>query len=216
MATIAIIDDKEDQSTTVKTNFELVLDELGSDIKVITSFPLMEPESYFEFITNNEVSALVLDEKLNDDMFNGQGPVDYKGNEVVSLIRSKIKEIPIFTITTFDHDQELLEKFSEYDQVINRGEFYDNPEKFVPIVVRSIQRFLNQNIDELSEFNELTKNAASGNIDEEGNKRLEALQIKLHLPLMDFNDRDSWLKEYDKQIENLEALKKEIEEKFMK
>lgn len=52
---IAVIDDNADQRTTVITNLELGLQDLGSDLEIIGIEPFHEPNDYFNFIQSNDV-----------------------------------------------------------------------------------------------------------------------------------------------------------------
>src|SRR5206468_1469978 len=101
---------------------------------------------------------------------------------------SVLKELPIFTITAVATDPDLLEKFSQYDYIIQRSDFYDHSEKYVPIIVRSAQRYLDQNSTELTEFDHLTRQIASGDYKPEDVDRLSALQVKMELPFTGFDD----------------------------
>jgi len=214
MATIAIIDDNKDQSETVQTNIEIGLDEIGSDLKVITSLPFKNPNDYFAFLEKYEVSVLILDEMLNDQAIDESGPVDYKGSELVSLLRSKLPDFPIFALTVIPSESDLKEKYSLYEDIISRKEFYDDSNKYVPKFWRAAKNYLKENIDEFSEFNDLTKIVAAGNSDPELLKKLQALQIKLELPLTDFDDRNSWLNVYEKHVQDLNDLNELINSKI--
>jgi hypothetical protein len=182
---------------------------------VITQFPFEKIEQYFAFITENEVCALILDERLNDQSGPTSGPVNYKGNELVSELRVRLKDFPIFMVTTYTPDDDLLAKFNQFEYIITRGEMSeDGGQKYVPIFIRSAQRYLDSNNAELSEFNDLTKRIAAGEKEPKLLDRLKALQVKLELPTVGFNDRNAWLDEYETHIQQLEALKKELWEKL--
>ncbi len=216
MSKIAIIDDNIDHSDTVKTNIDLALAEIPSSLEVITSLPFRNPEDYFNFIQQNDVCVIILDEKLNDLAIDENGPVGYKGSDLVTVLRQKLKELPIFALTTYDSAEELADKFGDYEDIISRKEFYDNSEKFVPKFWRAAKNYLKENIDEFSQFNELTKEISGGNKDPELIKKLKALQVKLELPYSGFEDRNTWLNEYEKQITSLEELNNLIKSKIKK
>lgn len=214
MARIAIIDDDTDKSTTVQNNIEIGLTEIGSDLEVITSTPFRDPNDYFSFIEQNEVCVLILDEMLNDQAINEDGPVSYKGSELVVALRRKLPDFPIFALTVIPSDGDLNDKYNQYEEIISRKEFYDNANKFVPKFWRAAKNYLKENIDELSQFNELTKEISGGNNDPELIKKLQAIQIKLELPFSGFDDRNAWLTEYESQINALEKLNEIIKAKL--
>lgn len=206
MATIAIIDDNKEQSATIQNNIELAIEEFNSDLKVITALPFKEPKDYFTFIDKNEVCVLILDEKLNDQPVDESGPINYKGSELVGYLRETLKDFPIFSITNFDSADELKEKYSEFEEIIKRSDFIEQTDKYFPKIWRAAKNFLKENTDEFSQFNELTQAISGGNKDPELIKKLQALQIKLELPYSGFDDRNTWLNEYEEQIKSLEEL----------
>jgi hypothetical protein len=214
MTKIAIIDDNIDQSGTVKANVELSLEEINSNLEVITSLPFADPNEYFNFIEQNEICVLILDEMLNDQAIDDKGPVEYKGSQLISVLRSKLPNFPIFALTVIPTDDDLKDKYSLYEEIISRKDFYDDPNKYVPKFWRAAQNYLNENTDELSEFNQLAERISGGDNNPELIKRLNALQVKLELPFSGFDDRNSWLSEYERQINLLEELNNQIKEKL--
>jgi hypothetical protein len=214
MASIAIIDDNMEHSGTVQTNIELGLEELGSNLKVITSLPFKNPNDYFAYLNENEVSVLILDEKLNDLSIDEHGPVGYKGSELVTLLRAKLPDFPIFALTVIPTEGDLIDKYSEYEDIISREEFYKDANKYVPKFWRAAKNYLNANVEEFSEYNELTQLIAGGNNDPEMLKKLQALQLKLELPFSGFDDRNLWLAQYESQITSLNELNELIKSKL--
>lgn len=217
MAVIAIIDDNLDQSGTLKKLLEHFLQKFGSDLTVITQFPFQKIEDYFDFIERNEICVLILDERLNDQSSEDSGPVDYKGNELVVELRKRLKDFPIFMVTTYAPDDDLLAKFNQFEYILTRQEITEDEgggNRFVPIIIRSAQRFLDSNNKELGEFNELTKRVASGENNPDLLDRLKALQTKLELPSTGFDDRKVWLDQYEGHIKELEVLKAELWKKL--
>jgi len=217
MPNIAIIDDNREQRETLKKALQVYLKQQGSTLEVIDMFPLKEYKDYFPWIEKSDISVLIFDERLHDQSDNGKGPVGYRGNQLVTEIRKQFKDIPIFTVTSHTEDPELQAKFGEFDHIIGRQDFIDDGLKYVSIIIRSSQRYLDENQNELREFGELTKFAASGHATPDNLSRLKALQVKLNIPLSaDLVDREGWLKEYESHILELESLKKLIETKLKK
>ncbi len=219
MPQIAIIDDNADQSSTLKKTLDHYLKIFKSNFTTITQFPFQQVESYFDFIESNDICVLILDERLNDQSNGESGPVSYKGNELVTELRKRLKDFPIFMVTTYAPDDDLNSKFSEFEYILTRKEITedeDGGKMYTPIIVRSGQRYLDSNTKELSEFNELTKAVAAGDDDLQKLERLKALQVKLELPTTGFNDRKAWLDQYQVHIADLESLKEELLQKLDK
>jgi CheY-like chemotaxis protein len=212
MAKIAIIDDNKEQRETLKIEMRLYLKKRGSALDVIDIFPFASYEEYNPWIIDQEICVLILDERMHNDSEGELGPVGYRGNELVLKIREHFKDIPIFTVTAHIDDEELQARFSEFEYIISRENF---DEKYVDIIIRAGQRYLDQNEKELTEFEILTRKIAAGDVDAGDEEKLKALQIKLQMPLMSgLQDRENWLEEYEKQIVSLEQIKHSLQEKL--
>lgn len=215
MAKIAIIDDNKDQRGTYAIRLKQFLKELNSDIQVIDIFPFEKPSDYYGFIDVEKIAAIIVDEKLHNDSQPDKPPVGYNGSDLVMYIRERYKYIPFFTLTNFPEDQVLQEKVNEYDYIFSKKDFTI---KQVEIIQRACQRYLAENLKELSMYNDLTRKIASGDkVDKDDLEKLKALQEKLQIPVStDLTDREEWLKEYEKQIASLEEIKSKLEKKLKK
>lgn len=215
MAKIAIVDDNQDQRGTYAIRLRQFLKELNSDIQVIDIFPFEKPSDYYGFIDAEKIAAIIVDEKLHNDSQPDKPPVGYNGSDLVMYIRERYKYIPFFTLTNFPEDQVLQEKVNEYDYIFSKKDFTI---KQVEIIQRACQRYLAENLKELSMYNDLTRKIASGDkVDKEDIEKLKALQEKLQIPVStDLTDREEWLKEYEKQIASLEEIKSKLEKKLKK
>lgn len=215
MAKIAIIDDNKDQRGTYAIRLKQFLKELNSDIQVIDIFPFEKPSDYYGFIDAEKIAAIIVDEKLHNDSQPDKPPVGYNGSDLVMYIRERYKYIPFFTLTNFPEDQVLQEKVNEYDYIFSKKDFTI---KQVEIIQRACQRYLAENLKELSMYNDLTRKIASGDkVDKDDIEKLKALQEKLQIPVStDLTDREEWLKEYEKQIASLEEIKSKLEKKLNK
>lgn len=214
MNRILIIDDNEEYSDTIKTNLEIFLSNINSKLEVITCLPLKEPSLYFNYFQEKEIAVLIIDEKLNEKAVDDDGPVGYKGSDLVSFIREKRKELPIFCISSYTDVEELKNKFSEYEEIFNRKDFLLDTDKYAPKIWRAAKNFFKENFVELNEFNILTREVSNGDTSPEKIERLNALQSMLEIPFNGFDDRTKWLNLYENQISKLEDLKNKIEEKL--
>ncbi len=183
-------------------------------MSVITQSPFREINQYISFVQNRDVCLFILDERLNDQSNDDDGPVDYKGNDLVSFLRTRLKNFPIFAVTNFSEDEELLEKMNQFEYIVNRNLFIKEGDNYVPIIIRAAQKYLDLNVAELSEFDKLTKKIAGGDSDPKLMDKLRALQVYLELPYVGFDERQKWLSEYEKQIQELEILKNILKEKL--
>ena len=212
MEKIVIVDDNSDQRGTNKIRLKLFLKELNSPLEVIDIFPFEEYSDYYKFIIDEDIIALVIDEKLYNDSQPDKAPVGYNGSDLVTFIRERFKYIPIFTLTNFPEDQILQEKVNEYDYIFSKNDF---TLKQVSIIQRSCHRYLEENQRELSLYSCLSQKLAMGKGEDNDYEILNALQTKLHMPLNDdIKIREEWLAEYENQIKALEELKYKLENKF--
>jgi len=213
MNNIGIIDDNKDQRETLKLVLSAHLEGADSSLGVIDIFPFDTKtfEEYFSWIEQNNIVFLIFDEMMHNESEGKTGPVGYRGNQLVEIIRKRFKDIPIYVITAHKGDSDLQSKFSEFEDIIGRQEFIDDGVKWVSRFIRAAQRYLAENTDELEEFQTLAKQAATGKITEEDLIKLKAIQTKLQLPHeTSMGERKDWLDEYEARIKEIEKLKNKI------
>lgn len=209
MESILVVDDNKDQRETNTIRLKLFLKELNSTLEVIDIFPFATYNDYIDFIDSQNIIALVIDEKLFMDSQPDKAPVDYNGSDLVSFIRARFKYIPVFTLTNYSGDPNLQEKVNEYDYIFLKSDF---TVKQVQIIQRACHRFSEENKNELSLYDDLTKKIASGKATPEDIVTWKAIQVKLNLPFSyDLTGKEIWLKNYEEQIEALINLKAKLE-----
>ena len=216
---IGIIDDNFDQRETLRLSLGVYLENNESSFEIVDIFPFVTEtfQEYFQWIKDENIVCLIFDERMHNETEEGRGPVGYRGNELVSIIRQRFKDIPIYVITSNKSDEELIAKFSEFEDIILRQEFIDEGDKYVNRIIRASQRYLEENKIELQEFQKLSEKVASGEYSQDEYDNLLALQTKLHLPLdTNLNDRQEWLDQYETTILELEKLKTELQSKLDK
>ncbi len=211
MQNFLIVDDNKEQSETVQSHIQYELEKLHAiDFGVICIFPFEKVEEYFDFMNDSNICVLIVDEKLNDQS-NEQGEtVDYLGHNLVTVIRERNKDLPIYTITNYSDDSDVQGALSEYDQIISRKNFYNTPEKYVAVMFRAASKFVDRYTNILSELTKLSQEIASGDNSSEKRERIKALQTALELPLLGFDDRLNWLNEYEQQLSELKILREEL------
>lgn len=212
MEKIALIDDNNDERGTYQKRLSLFLKKRESTLEVIDTYPFHDISLYYEWIIKEDIIALIFDEKLNNASQEGSSPVDYTGSSLVKSIRERFKDIPIFTLTNYPGDPDLEQAFGQFEGILSKRNF---SLEHVDIILRACQRYLTENQHQLSTYDTLTKKIASGNSDDGDFEALNALQLKLLLPLNDeLKDREDWLKAYEGQIKALEQIKIDLERKI--
>ncbi|HBG62239.1 MAG: hypothetical protein A2266_02600 [Bacteroidetes bacterium RIFOXYA12_FULL_40_10] len=211
MAKIALVDDSNDQRDTFKKRLSIFLNKRESTLEVVDTFPFSDISKYFKWIIDEDIIALILDEKLHIESQVGSTPVDYNGSDLVVKIRNIFKDIPIFTLTNYSTDEELLRNFSQFEYILSKDNF---TQMHVDIILRACQRYICENQKQLSLFDDITRKIASGYAVDSDFEILKALQIKLQLPIStNLKDKEDWLREYEKQISALEQIKNDLESK---
>lgn len=217
MNKIGIIDDNKSQRETLKSILESHLENFDSKITVVDTFPFPDDyiSQYKDWIEQNNIVCLIFDEQMHNDSENGNDPVGYRGNQLVLEVRKYFKDIPIYVITSHKNDDELQEKFSEFEDIIGREEFINEGEKYVKRFIRASQSFLYDNISQLSELKNLSELVASGKSNDDDLERLRAIQANLNVQIDNgLGVRKDWLDEYESKIQFLEDLQNKIESKI--
>lgn len=204
MPTIGIIDDRSKQRETLKRSLDL---ELLEGWNSIDEDPLPRLEDYPRWLMENDICVLLLDEKLHE-----QVSVDYDGHDVVNFLRRKLPTLPIFVITAYSTEDELLKSSKDVEDIISKREFPKNANRYVSRIIRSAQRFLESFQKELSELAKLSKKIAQGKSNKRDKEKVEAIQNKISLafPYDALASRSEWLSEFESKLKDLEKMRKDI------
>jgi CheY-like chemotaxis protein len=210
MNNIAIVDDRIDNRQTLKRLIESFIEK---DWYVIDLDPFPKLEDYYSFIIEEEISAIVLDERLHEQACGGNCKVDYNGHNLVEFLRKHFPEFPIFVVTSYPDDDELLEKFKDVEDIIERTKFSKQAEKFVPRITRSAQRFLEAYQRELTELSQIAEKIALGNSSDEDTDKAKAIRAKvgLAIPSESFVINAKTLDEIESKLKELSLVHEKIE-----
>ncbi len=135
---IIYLDEEQAQLDLLTPRLESVF---GNGIEVIPIHPERTVELMIEKINRERdcLRGLVLDERLNET-----GEANYTGSSLAKAYREYDSVIPIFILTSHTDVSPLQEKYSDYDHVLDKGDFTTEvDEKIVAHVRRQIGRFDN-------------------------------------------------------------------------
>lgn len=179
---ILIVDDRVDPRNTLRELIELHLP-ASADISVEATFPLGTANDYPSFIRENDIAALLLDERLNEvgDPDTGSH-VPYMGHDVVSGLRACLPDFPVYVVTTYRSDADLVDKEDQFEDVVERTEFQRNPEKYTNRIQRAASRFQEAMRQQLEVLADLTSKAANGLLTQDEKGQLSAVRQMLGLP----------------------------------
>ncbi len=155
MPSIVIVDDREDARTT---HLELIRPHVPEGWQVIDVAPLLKIEEYPLWLLEQDCGCLVLDERLTEV----PGGATYSGHDVIDHVRERLPEYPIFVLTSYPKDEELVRRFGAVEALLARNEFQRRPREHTARIVRSAQRFLDAHEQRLSELGEVSARIASG------------------------------------------------------
>jgi len=180
MSVIAVVDDREAMRESVAERIKLGLEDLDLDWEVIAEEPLETIEEYPAWIAENEISVLVLDEKLGEEIGTRGVATAYSGHEVATALREKIPELPQLIITSIRNSEE-LEGAAELDAIVQRDEFDKHSRVYVERMVRLAKRFVERNEEELAELTKITQKVVDGTANSEDIIRLSAIREKIQM-----------------------------------
>lgn len=214
MATVAVIDDRSEPRTTLARLLEMSLSSISGEWVTINAPPLPQLQDYPGWLAENEVAALILDERLQEQTEDAEGHVDYDGHELVDFLRDRDLDLPLYVITAVPDDPDLGKRFGRVEAIIGRDEFREKAPAFAERIARSGLRFLEEHQARLAEIADRSTRIAMGSASTEDVGRLRALQEALRIPLESEGliDQGQWLHDLDNQVKRLEGLKEEIED----
>jgi hypothetical protein len=214
MPCIAVIDDRAPMRRSVVRLIRQQLRNLdeSKQWEVIDSTPLPEIEDYDGWIMENEVTVLVLDEKLDESHEDGSEAVQYFGHQVASHLRVRIPDLPQFIITAIAHPDDLDEEGARsLDEIVARPIFSKRPGVYVQRMIRSGQKFLDRNEGQLAEMATLSEAAARGNASPDELTRLSALRQVYLLASEPSNvELEKVVSRADRILEELHAVATEL------
>lgn len=211
MPCIAIIDDRKDLRETIKRTIELALIEGWQCIGIE---PFENLEEYISWITENAIAGILLDERLQEQVETQHKNITYYGHDFVDYIRGRFTTLPIYVITSWPEDDPLLLRFKDVEAIIERSDFCDKYDKYVPRIIRSAQKFLETYENELSELSLIASKIATGIAIKEEIDKAEAIKAKVGFvfPSDIFIERSELLTNCEKVLQRIEDLMKRLEE----
>lgn len=207
MFNIGIVDDRKDLRETLSRLIDVSLKINHPEWSVIDVAPFDNVEDYFSWIIENDIAVLILDEKLQEIKSN----VKYNGSDLIKKIRKKLKDFPVFAITSYPEEPDLKNQFSLFDEILDRDEFTNKTDDYIFRFIRSGQRFLETHATHLLKISELSEKIAIGKGSDEEKDELKALQTLLGLSQNDNLSREDWLKQYEAKLDDLEKISSKID-----
>ncbi|WP_423736527.1 hypothetical protein [Chitinophaga caseinilytica] len=212
MPTIGIIDDRKDFRETLNRRLLLSLKKHKIDFSVLDVDPFSELQDYVNWITENDIALLIVDERLQEG--GGKINVKYNGSNLIEFLRSILPEFPVVAITSYPNDEDLQKKFPLFDEILGRTEFHNKSDEYTLRFVRYAQRFLGIYSKQLIRISELSESIAKGTASKEDVEELKSIQQYLNIPFTAyaFANREDWLKQYEGKLKELSEISNRIQE----
>lgn len=215
MKKIAIIDDREELSSLIEAVISdaLINLEKTDEWGVIKSLPLNNVQAYTDWIAEQNVGVLIVDEMLGERPSSSGAVVNYTGGDVVTSLRREVKDMPLYGVTSFPANV-TEQQFGLFDDVILRETFTSQAERFVRRFIRQHEDFLEANAEELTELSELSEKIAKGDAQQADINRAKAIQQNIEIPVTSIAlaGRGAWLEKYEATLGELEEAQQQAEE----
>lgn len=181
MVTIGIVDDDNDKRGTLLKSLKKAVQD--DSIEFIDIFPLASPDDYLAWISGNNINAIVMDWRLNEQS-NGGNPVNYQGDALVKTIRAHLPYFPIFVLTAYAKDEDVDSHTADVELIEDRTEFGKDKGKLVKRLIRAASRFSKARERQLSRVSDLAKLCAIGKATAKDRAELRDLQNELNLAVL--------------------------------
>lgn len=212
MKNIGLIDDKNVSRRAFKLKVELALEVYYPGWKIIDRKPFKEYFMYRQWILENDISVLIIDERLDEEKLDDGTFVRYFGSDLVKDLRKFLKDFPIYCITNIEITPQLKEALSFFNLTINKQRFDEEVENYLSLFIRSGLSFYTEYKKELSRLGELSEIIAKGDKTEEILTEINSLQTRLTIPHIDLGlrNREEYNKELESKIKDIKVWKKEL------
>lgn len=215
MKTVAIIDDRKDVRERLAKRITRHLREENIDWRTISMEPLPTTDDYQNWIVNEKIIFLLVDERLTEEPLTDASYSSYNGHDLVKKVRQTNKQLPIFMITAHVDDEQIEEMKGDFDDVISRTnlEKIESSHQYVKRFIRYTQTYLTNFQKEYERLAELSELIALDIAKADDINELKALQTKLEIPLSSFisKDRKDWLAELDQKTKEIEELAAQLD-----
>lgn len=181
MSTIAVVDDRENDRTLACKRIQRGLRKAsgGDAWRVISSPPLRTLEEYPNWLIEEDVGVLILDQRLNES---GPRHVDYTGHDIVTRITPRLFDLPVYYLTSIKDVSEIAEDTSKVRAILQRDQFLSSdPGVWEAEFVREGTRYHDHVARKMLRLSQLSEAAALGELTQEEAEEAAALRQELNL-----------------------------------
>lgn len=212
MKNIGLIDDKDKSRRAFMLKLNLELEKLYPGWKLIDSKPFHDPETYRQWILENEISVLIIDERLDEEKLADGSYVQYFGSDLVKELRNYFKDIPIYCITNIEITENLKNALSYFNLILSRKKFDDDIDNYLNSFIKSGISFYTEFHKELARLGELSEKIARGEAKGDDLHEIQALQTRLLIPhwTEELKSREKYLRELERNIGEVKSMQEKL------
>lgn len=214
MPAIALVDDNSNMRDTVAKNLRLFIPDQW---EVVAEPPLERPSEYPPWLIRHDIAVLLIDWRLNDSRSETRRAVDYEGDAIVDVIRQTRPNFPIFVITAYPKNENLILRLKDLEYQMKRDELSENPEVYVERMIRAGMRYWKDHQADLALMSDLAGKVACSTASANEIEELKALQTGLGLSFRaeESVDQAELLAEADAFRQKVDGLRRQIKD-FLK
>jgi hypothetical protein len=216
MISIGFIDDREDSRQALSRTIKRIGQQSNIKPRFFSSPPFERKEDCINWIQENEISVLLLDQKLREE----NTKIEYDGHELGKFLQKHFKDLPIYIFTNYPKTQVLEEVKYDFYKIISKTQFGSNLDygkEIFNLFIKTGRNFHNNYHKRLERLSELSRKIALGEAIQEEITEAKGIQQYLEIPMTAdlFNDRAIWLNEFSEKLNTFEKTTNEIDE-FLK
>ena len=213
MPSIAIVDDRKNDRETIGRVVRSTLKKLKQtdSWSVVSDEPPSKERDVLQWLDENDATVLITDWKLNEGA-KGQRVVNYEADRLISEIRTKRPNFPIFVITGFE--SEARTHLKEVENIFSRQDFTRNADTVVPQMLRAGLRRHEEQRDLLVRMDALARLVATGKASAKHRKELKGLQGYFQAELPTIISLDTVLNNFEGAKRKAETLREQVERRM--
>ena len=210
---IAIIDDRAEERKILNDRIKHELKKLNITCDIVDFEPLPNIEDYPQWILDNKIDILIVDERLNTQKLTNGSYSIFNGHELITYIRKYNIHLPIFVITAYKETNELLSTVGNIDNIISRANFHKYSAEYIKTIIRVSNRYFEAYQKEFLQLSQLSEKIAKGTATAQEVDETRALQEKLQIPMTAnfYNDRAVWMNQFESKINDIASISSSIE-----
>lgn len=216
MKRIALIDDDPEYRSSVATMIGYAINDknLQDEWEVIAAEPLQDQSTYGQWVNTNEITTILIDQRLDEVASESGQRADYHGSSAVEIIRQTHKDVPIYVITSHSPAPPLEANLGLFEDIIEKSAFSRAIPEFLTRIIRSSERFLSREGEKLARLSELSEKIALSTASDSEKSEAAGIQQDLYIPFTTnmLARRTEWTEQYNNSIAELEALKGDVDE----